>query len=144
MSRRHNFLVPFALSAIAFLSLFLGAFEVARYAYVSNAVAEATRVGARMVAVCSLDIDNKVRAAMNALVPQIPAADASKVVITRVKADKSTACTATTDCAYVTVTVTGVSVPTVTPLVALNLVLPTVASTMPREYMNSTSNPYCN
>lgn len=135
--------VEFALSCIAFFTLFLGAFEVARYAYVRNAAAEATRVGARMAAACSIDADNAIRTAMHALVPQIPANDETKVVISQKQADKTTDCTATSDCAYVTVTVSGVAVETAIPLMPVNLVLPTTSSTVPREFLNSTNNDFC-
>lgn len=135
--------VEFALSCIAFFTLFLGAFEVARYAYVRNAAAEATRIGARMAAACNIDADNTIRAAMHALVPQIPSNDTTKVVILQKQADKTTDCTATSDCAYVTVQVSDVAVETAVPLMPMNLLLPTFSSTVPREYLNSTNNDFC-
>lgn len=136
--------VEFALSFVFFLPMFFGAIELARFAYLRNVASEATRVGARTIAMCDPN-DATVSLAvsrMRTLLPQIPESYSGYVTVTRMKSDMSTACTSTSDCAYMRVTLSGVPMPTVIPL-PVNLVLPTVSTTAPRELMVSTNNGFC-
>lgn len=147
-SRRHlrgATAVEFALSFVAFLPFLLGAFEMARFAYVRNAAAEAARIGARTIANCSPGTTtvNKAVAKMRVILPQIPENYTGYVTVITTKGDMSTTCSSASDCAYVTVRLSGIPVATVIPLVNLDLVIPTVSSTMPRELMSSTNNDYC-
>lgn len=137
--------VEFALSFVLFMPLFLGAIELARFAYLRNVASEATRIGARTIALCDPN-DTTVNLAVNrmrAILPQIPSDYSSYVTITRMRSDMSTSCTSTSDCAYVRVALSGVPVPTVIPVFPLNLTLPTVSTTAPRELMVSTNNGFC-
>lgn len=137
--------VEFALCFVAFLPLFFGAFELARYAYVRNAASEALRIGARTVAACDPNSTTQDLAVsrMRAVLPQIPVNYSTNVTFTKTKSDMSTVCSSNADCAYITVTLNNVPVPTVIPLVTLSLTIPTVSLTVPRELMNSTNNSFC-
>lgn len=137
--------VEFALSFVFFMPLFLGAIEIARFAYLRNIASEATRIGARTVALCDPNeaTVNLAVSRMRAILPQIPESYSGYVTVSRMKSDMSTDCTSTSDCAYVRVALSGVPVPTVIPLFSLNLTLPTVSTTAPRELMVSTNNGFC-
>lgn len=132
--------VEFALCCVAFLSLLLMALEVARFAYLQNAAAEATRLGARTAAMCDPNgtTDNVIYKKMRVLLPQLTAQ--SQVKVSRKKVDTTTDCTSADDCAFVTVSLNAVSVQTIIPLVTLGAVLPGTPTTLPREFMNSTNN----
>jgi len=137
--------VEFALCFVAFLPLFFGVIELARYAYMRNAAAEAVRLGARTVAACDANSTTQDMAVsrMREVLPQIPSSYSAYVTFTKTKSDMSTVCSSNADCAYVTVTLTNVPVATVIPLVSLSLTIPTVSSTVPREIMSSTNNSFC-
>lgn len=138
--------VEFALCFIAFLPLFFGAFEVARFASLRNVAAEATRQAARTVVMCSPGsaTADLATARMRALLPQMPSDASSVVSIIGWRADQTTRCDPlTTACAYITVRLSGLEVPLVIPPLSLHFTLPAVSSTQPREFMNSTNNRYC-
>ncbi len=137
--------VEFALCFVAFLPFFLGAFELARFAYLRNAAAEAARLGARTIANCSPGEAsvNKAIDKMRTILPQIPQSYAGYVTVTTTKVDTTTTCNSASDCAYVTVKLSGIPADLVIPLVSTTFVIPTVSSTMPREFMSSTNNDFC-
>lgn len=138
--------VEFALAFVAFLPFLLGAFELARFAYLRNIALEASRVGARVVAMCdpSAATDTLAITRMRTLLPQLPDGSSSYVTIKRVKSDLATTCSSNADCAYVSVSINALPIETVIPLVSVVLSLPTVSTTMPREYMVSAGNSVCN
>jgi Flp pilus assembly protein TadG len=137
--------VEFALAFVAFLPFFLGAFEIARFAYLRNVALEASRIGARTVALCDPnDATNALAISrMRTLLPQLPDGSSAYVTISRVKSDLSTACSSSADCAYVSVSINALPIETVIPLVSVTLSLPTVSTTIPREYMVSAGNSAC-
>lgn len=137
--------VEFALSFVVFLPFLFGAIEVARFAALRNSASEATRLGARVIAMCDPDstsIDKAV-SKMRTLVPQIPVDYSSYVSVTKTKSDGTTVCSSSIDCAYVTVTLHNVPIQTIVPLMAMRLTLPAVSITTPREFMSSLNNGIC-
>lgn len=141
--------IELALGMTFFLVFLFLVVEVARYAHHKNLLLEATRVGARLAAVCdnSDKVDQLIADKMRALVPQIT--DSTKVAIATLKADGSTCGKRGTtvakadrcsdaDVAYVTVGTTGATIPLISmPLLATAIPLPEGRSVLPREFMSS-------
>jgi Flp pilus assembly protein TadG len=131
--------VEFAIVVAIFLVMLLGMMEMGRVLYYWNAAAEATRLGARVAAVCDVD-DSAVKTRMQDILGLLPAASIS-VVYEPGGCDLNT-------CTSVTVSVlAGTSVATYIPFVPLALTLPAFSTTLPRESMRSTidgiANPMC-
>lgn len=129
--------MEFAVVAALFFMLLIGIMESGRMLFYWNATAEATRLGARVAAVCDLgDADIKVR--MRNILPVIPE-DKINIVY------EPGGCTIDT-CREITVKIdAGVTIATHIPFVPLSLTLPAFATTLPRESMNSAggTNPVC-
>lgn len=131
--------VEFAIVVALFLVLMLGMMEMGRMLYYWNAAVEATRLGARVAAVCDVN-DTAIKTRMTAILDQLPAAQIS-VAYAPGGCDLNT-------CTSVTVSVlAGTSMPTYIPFVPLALTLPAFSTTLPRESMRSAidgiANPMC-
>jgi Flp pilus assembly protein TadG len=132
--------VEFAIVASLFLTLMLGIMEMGRVLYYWNAAVEATRLGARVAAVCDVNAP-AIKTQMQTILSILPAA---KIDISY----EPSPCDLNT-CTSVTVSIlSGASVPTYIPFVPLALKLPAFSTTLPRESMLSTvggiANPVCN
>jgi Flp pilus assembly protein TadG len=131
--------VEFALVSTVFFTLLIGMMEMGRVLFYWNTAAEATRLGARIAAVCDV-ADANIKAKMTDMLSLLPASAIS------VAYDPS-GCDINT-CRYVTVKVQSVTVATLIPLMPLNLAMPDFSTTLPRESLQSTvggtANPMCN
>ena len=131
--------VEFAIVAAVFLLLLLGMMEMGRMLYYWNAAVEATRLGARVAAVCDVD-DSAIKTRMQEILDLLPTGQIDVVY-------KPAGCNLNT-CTSVTVSVlAGTTVATYIPFVPLALTLPAFSTTLPRESMRSDidgiANPVC-
>lgn len=134
--------VEFAIVATMFIVLMIGMMEMGRMLYYWNTATEATRLGARVAAVCDIN-DPDVKTKMLAMLDVLTLGDIS-VSYTD---DAGGACTVNT-CRYVTVKInSNTPIPTFIPGLPLVLKLPAMSTTLPRESMLSTvggsPNPVC-
>lgn len=127
--------VEFALIAMVFFVMLIGAAEMGRVLWVWNAASEATRLGARLAVVCDMN-DSDIRTRMQAMLGEL---GTSNIVLEYLPAS----CTVT-NCQSVTVTLTGYTQQSFIPLVDFTPALPPFRTTLSREYMTSTGNPVCN
>lgn len=131
--------VEFALIAIVFFTLLLGIMEFGRWLFMMNAANEATRLGARLGVVCSVEeIDDfaHIKARMSAMTGG--AIPAENMVLDYVPAG----CTAAT-CTTVTARIVGAQFNPVSPFFGGNFPMPEFPTSLPREYMNSSNNSVC-
>lgn len=127
--------VEFALIASLLFTLLLGIAEFGRLLFYWNTATEASRLGARVAAVCDLN-DSEIKRRMTALFPLL--ADSDIVV------DYLPAGCIKTSCQQITVRITASSpIQTFIPFVPLSITLPPFKTTLPRESLTSTSNPVC-
>lgn len=126
--------IEFALVASVFFMILIGAMEMSRLLWTWNAAGEATRLGARMAVVCSL---NEV-AIVNRMRERLPALQATDVTITYLPAGCTDA-----NCQSVRVTLAGYTHQPIIPFVPLSMPIPSFQTTLPREFMQSAGNPAC-
>lgn len=127
--------VEFALIAGVFFTLLFGIMEMGRLMFYWNTATEATRLGARVAVVCSMN-DDIIKNKMTSLFPVI----ARDEIEIRYSPD---GCSQTT-CQEVTVQIqTSSVIQTYIPFVPLRLSLPPFLTTLPRESLASASNPVC-
>jgi Flp pilus assembly protein TadG len=130
--------VEFALVAIVFFMLLIGIVEMGRVLFTWNATAEATRYGARVAVVCSLN-DAAILTRMQRIMPALTA--------TNVSVSYSPSGCSVGTCQQVSVKVQNVPVTTLIPVAATTLMVPPFTTTLPRESMlNSIDghpNPVC-
>lgn len=124
---------------LAFVTLLLAAIDFSRWIYAIDASQEAAREGARVAAVCNLNaaaISSRVQIAM-----RTATAGTTTVAYTPggCCANEATCLPA---CTGVTVTLSGYRVPRIAPFMP-TMNLPAVVTYLPRESLNSTSNPRC-
>jgi ABC-type xylose transport system permease subunit len=137
-SQRGMAAVEFALIALFFFTLLLGIMEFGRWIFLLNGANEATRLGARLGVVCSMETgsDFRIRARMSALTGGlIPAAN-------MVLQYEPAACTVNS-CRVVTARIVDAQFAPVSPIFGLPLPIPQFPTSLPREYMNSAGNPVC-
>jgi len=133
-SQRGAMAVEFALIATVFFALLLGCAEMGRVLWVWNAAAEATRLGARVAAVCDMNaatIKSQMRGRLGTLAN-------ANIALTYLPSG----CSAAT-CQSVTITLTGYTQQTFIPFVDFTPALPAFTTTISREFLNSTNNPAC-
>lgn len=132
--------VEFAIVSLVFFTLLLGIMEFGRWLFLLNGANEATRLGARLAVVCSIDDDEDnltgIRARMSAMTGGGIAAD--RMVLDY----EPTSCTTDT-CRTVTARIVGADFTPLIPFFGLPLPIPEFPTSLPREYMNSTGNPVC-
>lgn len=126
--------VEFALASILFLALVIGVIELAMVAYVYTTAVEATRLGARIAAVCDVD-DAVVKQRMQDMLPLLTA---DKISVSY----PSTGCSSTS-CEPVTVAIQNLTVTPIIPLVSVGFPIPAYSTSIPGESLNSTDNPIC-
>lgn len=131
--------VEFALIAILFFTLLLGIMEFGRWLFLLNGANEATRLGARLAVVCSVEGPGDlthIKARMSAMTGGgIPAAN---MVLDYFPAN----CDAS-NCQTVTARIVGATFNPVSPFFGGNFPIPQFPTSLPREYMTSAGNPVC-
>jgi Flp pilus assembly pilin Flp len=133
-SQRGAAAVEFAIVASLLFTVLLGIAEMGRLLWAWNAAAEATRLGARLAVVCSLNEAN-VSVRMRERLPYLAAGNVSIQYLPG-------GCTSA-NCTDVRVRLTGYTHQTIIPFVPLSVTLPSFQTTLPREYMESSGNPIC-
>lgn len=127
--------VEFAIVAALFFTVVLGILEFGRVLYTWNAVAEATRRGARQAVVCSRE-SSSVLSTMQLIVPSLTSSNVS-VKWYDAKGAESASCDSTS-CAGVAVSVTDLTISPVSPVAwmgFLSLSAPGFSTYLPREIM---------
>lgn len=132
--------VEFAVVAAVFFTLLIGIAEMGRLLWTWNAAAEATRRGARLAVVCSMN-DADIKTHMREMLPALADSNISIDYLDPPNAPNT--CTTAT-CKEVSVSLTGYTHQTIIPFVPLSVPLPAFQTTLPREFMESTGNPACN
>lgn len=127
--------IEFALVSILFMALVIAVVEFAHVMYVYSTAVEATRLGARVAAVCSVSDVDRVKAKMQTLLPLL---QPGNIVITY----PSSSCSAAT-CDPITVSIQNLTVTASIPLVPLTLPVPDFSTSVPSESLDSTNNPLC-
>jgi Flp pilus assembly protein TadG len=130
--------VEFALIAVILFTLLFGVMEMGRILFMMNATAEATRLGARLSVVCSMDAATAIKSKMTNLAGFLTGNDINIVFVDA----NGNSCTEKT-CRYVTVSVAPIPVQSIVPLVPVNFPMPPFSTTLPRESMSSLNNPVC-
>lgn len=126
--------VEFALIAAILFTLLFGIIEFGRILFMMNTTVEATRLGARLAVVCDKD-DAVIKSRMTDLAGFLSPGNIN-ISYTPGGCDVSS-------CRYTTVSITGLTVKSVVPLIPINFSMPTFATTLPRESMDSGYNPDC-
>ena len=128
--------VEFAMVTILFFSLLFGVMEMGRMLFYWNTATEATRMGARIAVVCDADEETGtyIRTRMNSLLPVL---SPEKVEILY----RPEGCSGGgIKCTGVTVRVLPISVSTMIPFIPVTFNMPSFATTLPGESMESMSN----
>lgn len=134
--------VEFALVGVLFLTLMMAITSFGHWLYTLEMIADATRLGARMAAVCDIN-DSAVKARIQERVPQL-SLTAAEVALQYVPAGCGKA-----NCQAVQVSLAGVTYQPWIPLLAPVFSVPPFTTTLPRESLESTNaagetNPVCN
>lgn len=129
--------VEFALVAAVLFTMMFGVIEIARAFFVSSALDEATRRGARMAVVCPINDPAIFQAAAfdNTLIPDLDASDISVEYLddTGTNVGDATDPTIFIQIRYVRVKVVGYQHQMVIPFVAALISMPEYATVLPRE-----------
>lgn len=125
----------FALVAILFLALTIAVIEFARLMFIYATAVEATRLGARIAVVCSVNDAGKVKARMHNMLALLQPGNISITY-------PATGCSATT-CDPVTVRIQNLTVTASIPLVPLVFPVPDFSTSLPSESLDSTDNALC-
>ncbi|SCB13224.1 TadE/TadG family type IV pilus assembly protein [Cupriavidus alkaliphilus] len=129
-------IVEFGLIAGVFFTLLVGIAEFSRVLFYWNTAAEATRLGARMAVVCDAG-DAVIKTRMRDMLPLLQNSNISLAY--EPAGCAADAATARASCQSVTVSVTGVTVNTVIPLVPVSLGMPPFTTTMTRESLRTST-----
>lgn len=133
-SQRGVAAVEFALIALILFMLLFGIMEFGRVLFMMNTTTEATRLGARLAVVCDQN-DTAITTKMVSLAGFLTPGNIN-IVYSPSGCDPST-------CRYVTVSITGLRVQSLVPLIPINFDMPGFSTTLPRESMSSLNNPIC-
>lgn len=142
-------IVEFALVAMLLFTLLIGIMDFGRWLYTLNAAAEATRLGARLAAVCSKSDQNNIKEKMIFFVGRVSSVSKEQISIHYRPNDTCDPdWTATSNvCESVTVQLiegdAGAKFRTFIPFLAGSYAIPPFITTLPREHMNGTDNPVC-
>ena len=126
--------VEFALIAVILFTLLFGIMEMGRILFMMNTTTEATRLGARLAVVC----DQNATAIKSRMVGLAGFLTPGNINVAYLPGG----CTVNT-CRYVNVSVTGITVQSIVPLIPVNFPMPPFSTTLPRESMNSLNNSIC-
>ena len=131
--------VEFALVCAVFFTMLLGVVEMGRLLWTWNAATEATRLGARVAAVCDIN-EAHIKTQM---IERLPSLTTGNIVVTYLNPpDAENTCTVST-CKAVRVSLTGYEHDTIIPFIPLTLDLPAFTTTLRREHMQSSGNSVC-
>lgn len=128
--------VEFALIVTLLFTLLIGIMEFSRVMYYWNTATEVTRLGARLAVVCDQDaaaVKSKMQAMLGVL-------NTSNIYVEYLDKDGNSC--DSDSCRSVTVSISGLTVSTLIPLVPLNIEMPAFSTTLPRESLDS-ANPDC-
>ncbi|MCW5600871.1 TadE/TadG family type IV pilus assembly protein [Nitrosomonas sp.] len=120
--------VEFTLIATLLFTLLFGVVEMSRVLFYWNTATEATRLGARLAVVCDQNasvIKTKMQSMLGVLSPS------------HIDVDYSPSGCTIDDCRSVTVSISGLTVSTLIPLIPLDIDMPPFSTTLPRESMIS-------
>lgn len=129
--------VEFALVAAVLFTMIFGVIEVARAFFVSSALDEATRRGARMAAVCPINDAAIYQAAAfdNAVIPDLDAGDITVEYLNNagVVVNNPSELAGFRQIRYVQVRVVGYQHQMIIPFVSALIIMPQYATVLPRE-----------
>jgi len=133
--------VEFALVAGMFFTLLIGIMEMGRIFFYLNTAAEATRLGARLAAVCDAndaDIKDRMGRMLHLLTPE-------RITIAYQPAGcAESADSARSTCRAVSVGINGeIDIDTFIPFVPFSISLPSFRTSLQRESLDSTNNAVC-
>ena len=131
--------VEFAIVSSLLLTMLFGVMEMGRLFWTWNAAVEATRLGARLAAVCDLN-DSHIKSRM---ISRLPSLQNGNIVLTYLNPPSANNTCTAADCKAVNVSLTGYTHNTIIPFVPISLTLPPFGTTLRREFMSSTSNEVC-
>jgi Flp pilus assembly protein TadG len=132
-------LVEFALSIVVYITLLLGAIDLARWLFAIVSIGEATREAARVAVVCDLN-DTAIQQHMTA---GLVSAVGGTVTVSYIPSGcVAHASAGTPVCTGLTVTTANYRVPRVSWFMP-TMNLPAATTYLPRESMTSTSNARC-
>ncbi|MGY2491440.1 TadE/TadG family type IV pilus assembly protein [Cupriavidus sp. CP313] len=126
--------VEFAIAAVLFFGLLLGILEFGRVLFTWNAVAEATRWGARQAVVCGRGSPS----VLNRMQEILPSLKSANVSVNWYDANGLSASCDSASCTGVAVSVTGLAVSPVSPAAWVgfsSLAVPGFLTYLPREIM---------
>ena len=133
-SQRGVAAVEFAIIAVILFTLLFGIMEMGRVLFMINTTTEATRLGARLAVVCDQGA-SAIKTRMVSLAGFLTPGNINVAYLPG-------GCTVDT-CRYVNVSVAGITVQSIVPLIPVNFPMPPFSTTLPRESMNSLNNPIC-
>jgi Flp pilus assembly protein TadG len=131
--------VELAVVFALFCTALFGAMEMGRLLWTWNAAVEATRLGARMAAVCDID-DPDIKARMR---QRLPALSNSNIVIDYLNPPNAVNSCTSANCKAVQVRLTGFVHQTIIPFLPLTVTMPAFQTTLRKEFMQSSGNPVC-
>lgn len=131
--------MEFALATALLCVLVLGAVEMARLMWTVNAAVEATRLGARLAAVCDMH-DSRIAQRMTQVMPALPEQAVVLDYLDPPLPDNT--CTPST-CKAVRVSLQGVVHQMMLPFSAAVIPLPPLRTTLRRESMDSSAHEAC-
>ncbi len=132
-------LVEFAFVALIFFTILLGIMEFGRWMFVLNSANEATRLGARLATLCDKDVSGTGSSVIKTKMKLfLPNTSDPQIAINYSPAG----CTAS-NCVTVEVKLINATFTPLIPFMGLPLPIPSFATSLPRELMNSASNPVC-
>ncbi|MDV6343372.1 pilus assembly protein [Nitrosomonas sp. Is37] len=129
--------VEFALIASLLFTLLFGIIEMGRVLFYWNTATEATRLGARLAVVCNQNAVDTIKSKMQAMLGVLKPGN---IAIDYLPSDCDNK---EIFCRSVTVSIAGLTVSTLIPLIPLDIEMPPFSTTLPRESMDNT-NPDCN
>jgi len=126
--------VEFALVAVILFTLLFGIMEMGRVLFMMNTTTEATRLGARIAVVCDQNA-SAIKDSMTDIAGFLSPAN--------INVNYDPGGCDINSCRYITVSVTGVSIQSIVPLIPFSFNMPSFSTTLPRESMSSANNPIC-
>jgi Flp pilus assembly protein TadG len=121
-------IVEFAISAAVLVSVLIGIMEFSRVLFYWNTATEAARLGARVAAVCDVNAP----AITSKMEQMLPLLSNNNIQVTYTPANCDV-----TNCTFVTVGYSGLTVDTFIPFVSISMALPPFTTTLPRESLSS-------
>ncbi|TXI41436.1 MAG: pilus assembly protein [Nitrosomonas sp.] len=117
-------------------TILIGIMELSRVLHYWNTATEATRLGARLAVVCN----QNAAAVKTKMQNMLGILNSSNISVQYIDKDGKS-CDLDSSCRSVTVSISGVTVSTLAPLVPLNIAMPSFSTTLPRESLSSDINP---